>query len=183
MDRELPPATHRQTAAEGGRSLTEPAPLEVRVADGREGADEGERAIGAGGEVQRMLGRGQCLVEAPQLGQRRGNIVEAELGQTELGWPSGWTVARGRARGVRRRPTSFEEGHRLPVSTQTPVDLAETEVRLYREPLVRHGLRQVKGALARRERAWQIAADPGVVAHVGGDPGQPCAIVELLRGP
>ena len=145
VDRELPAPTHVETADEGGRGLAEPPPIEVRAADGGEGAGEREWTIDPRGEFQRTLGRGERLVEPPQFRQRRGDVVEAELGQAELRWPPRWTVTRGRALGLLRCPTALEEAHRLPVLAQTPVDLTEPEVRLHREPAAREGLRQGEG--------------------------------------
>ena len=152
----------------------------MREADGGEGAGERERAIGPRGELQRTPGRGERLVEAPQLGQGRSDPVEAELREAELGRPSRRTVARGHASWLHRRPTALEEGHRLPVLAEAPVDLAEPEVRLHREPVVRQRLSQRERTLARRQRARQIAGDPGVIADVGRHPREPRSIVERL---
>src|SRR5262249_58798997 len=101
-----------------------------------------------GGELEGTLGRGERLVEPSQLHQRRGDVVEAELGEAELRGPPRWTIARARSGGLVRRPTTLEEAHGLPVLAQAPVDLAEPEIRFHQQPTTRDRLRQSEGALA-----------------------------------
>jgi hypothetical protein len=60
------------------------------------------------------------------------------------------------------------------------VDLAEPEVRFYRQPAVRDRLRQSEGTLAGRQRLCQIAGDPGVIADIGRHSGETWPILELL---
>src|SRR4030095_5965388 len=178
VDRELPAATHGKTAGEGSGGLTEPAPVEMRA--GGKGAGERERTVDPPGELQCTLGGGKRLVESPQLGQGRGDVVETELGQAELGRPPRWAVTRGDCRGRDSGSAALEEPHGLPVPAKAPVNLAEPEVRFHGEAAILDGLREVEGTWARGECSGQIAGEPGVIADIGRHAREARPILELL---
>src|SRR5262245_55062344 len=143
MNRELPALAHLQSAQERRHGVSEAPAHQVRTADGGIRAGEGERTIDTPGEVQRAAGRRDRVVEAPEVDQGRGDVVHAELGESELRRPPRRAVARRGPFGLHRRPAALEEAHGFAVSAQTPMDLAEPEVRLDYEAAARHGLRQL----------------------------------------
>ena len=72
MDRKFPAATHVEAADEGRGGLIEPTLVQLREADAGEGAGERERAIDPTSRSPGHAGRGERLLEAPQLRQGRG---------------------------------------------------------------------------------------------------------------
>src|SRR5262245_53445333 len=126
-----------------------------------------------------MLCCSQGLVETPKFRQGKRDVVEAELSEAELRWPTRWTVPCGRAL-LNCCSAPLEEAHRLPVLAEAPGDLSEPEVRLDRKAGACDALRQRERASTGRERLLEIASDPGVIAGVGRDAREPGPVVELF---